>query len=79
MNSHIAIFFAETENVGSAIVAEWPELEWIVMSAWLKAPPTFDWLQLHPKQQQQIQPQDAHEMPVARSGVQSATSEHRAI
>src|SRR5579864_2900661 len=33
MNNHIAIFFAETENVGSAMTAEWPALECLVKSA----------------------------------------------
>src|SRR5271167_1157908 len=31
--------------------------------------------ELHPKQQKQIQPQHTHEMPVARRGVQSGTSQ----
>src|ERR1700730_720483 len=79
MNNHIAIFFADTENVGSAIAAEWVDGWCIVKSAWLTAPPSFDLLQLHPKQQNQIQPQDAHEMPIARSGVQSAPSQHGVV
>src|SRR5580693_6345802 len=33
-------------------------------------------LQLHPKQQKQIQPQRAHEMPVVRGGVQSTSPQH---
>src|ERR1700733_15444072 len=70
MNSHIAIFFAGTENAGSAIAGECPR---IVRSAWLTLPPTSIGLEFHPKQQQQIQPQCTHEMPVARSSVQSAS------
>src|SRR5271168_5131898 len=31
--------------------------------------------ELHPKQQKQIQPQRTHEMPITRSGVQSAPSQ----
>src|ERR1022692_2774629 len=36
-------------------------------------------LEPHPKQQKQIQPQHAHKMPVARSSVQSAPSQHGVI
>src|ERR1700727_12145 len=59
MNSHIAIFLAGTENVGSAIA---PALERpsIAKSAWLTLPPTVNWLQLHPKQKKQVHPQDTH-------------------
>src|SRR4029077_2012334 len=36
-------------------------------------------LELHPKQKKQVNPQDTHEMPVARSGVQSTSFEHRLV
>src|SRR5580700_10247951 len=79
MNSHIAIFFAGTENVGSAIsCAECPGM---VSSAWLTSPPAFERpfqsvrSELHPKQQKQIQPQCTHEMPIPRGRVQRAFSQ----
>src|SRR5258706_5171239 len=46
------------------------------MSGWLTEPPTSKCLELHPKQKKQIYPEDTHEMPIARGGIQSTSSQH---
>src|ERR1700751_111211 len=69
MNSHIASFFvgrAKGDDLGCPIV--W---SFIVRSAWLNVVPPGAALHPHPQQQQKIDPEYRHEVPVVRNCAQS--------